>query len=99
VFTVRSVLGKVTVWPDTAVAVPIPGHAVAPDGRFVVVTVQFKAVPFTVKSAGNVTWTSASVWTVRALAQTVPLVAVAAFILSSLNVASRNVAALALGVA
>lgn len=51
----KLVLGNVTVWLETEEAVLIPGHAVAPDGRFVVATVQLLAVPLTVKPVGNVT--------------------------------------------
>lgn len=54
-------LGNVTVWPETFVAVPIPGQAVAPDGRFEVVTVQFEADELTVKPAGKNTATFATV--------------------------------------
>ena len=75
--------------PDTAVAVLIPGHALEPAGRLVVVTVQLAAVLFTVKSVpvwvGNVTSTDASVEAVAAVdvvAQIVPPVVVTAFIRS-----------------
>jgi len=53
--TTKSPLEKVTVWPETALAVPILTQAVAPDGKLVVVTVQFEAVVLTVKPVGKVT--------------------------------------------
>ena len=45
--TVSVLLGNVTAWPVTFVAVPMPGHAVPPLGhaRFVVVTVKVEAAP------------------------------------------------------
>src|SRR6185369_4239749 len=81
--TTRSVLEKVTTLPVTLVAsAPIPGHAMAPLGKFVVVTSQFVAVAFTVKSVpatvGKVICTSDSVPTVCGFAQMVPPVAVEA---------------------
>lgn len=71
---VKSLLGKVTVWPETKVAVPMPGQAVLPDGRLVVVTVQLEIVVLMVKSCGNVIAIlfSTSVVPVEGLAQTVP---------------------------
>jgi hypothetical protein len=86
--TDKSLEGKVTVWLETAVAVPMPLHAEDPEGRFVVVTVQLEAVPLTVNPEGNVTWTLASVAAVLGLAQTVPPVVVEAFKRSSLTYAS-----------
>lgn len=73
--TVKSVLGKVTVWLVTLVAVPIPGHAVPPDGqaKLVVLTVKVPAAP-KVYPVGNTTCTLASVEAVVGLAQTMPVV-------------------------
>jgi hypothetical protein len=72
----KSVLGKVTVCPATAVAVPIPGQAVWPESKPVVVTVQLLAVVLSVKPVGNVTWTLATVEaTVPGDAHTLPPVA------------------------
>lgn len=52
---VKSELAKVTVCPETVVAVdPIPGQEVEPDGRFDTLVVKFDAVWETVKSLGKV---------------------------------------------
>ena len=63
----------------TLVAVPMPGQAVWPLSKPVVVIVQLPAVPSTVKPEGKVTTTWASVeakLAVDGVAQTRPLVAV-----------------------
>lgn len=90
--TLKSPLGKVTVCPDTADAVPIPTQAVEPEGMSVVATVQFDAVEFTVKPVGKVTCTSASVPVVDGSAQTNPPVVVLAVILSILKYACAKIA-------
>jgi hypothetical protein len=50
----RSELGKVTIWPDTEVAVAISGQAAAPDGKLLVSTVQFEAAELTVNADGKI---------------------------------------------
>jgi hypothetical protein len=50
VLAVSAVVGKVTVLPVTAVAVPIPGQGVEPAGKLVVVTVQLAGVESTTQS-------------------------------------------------
>lgn len=74
---VRSPLGKVTAWPVTLLAVPMPGQAVPPEGqpRLVVPTTKVAAVP-SVYPVGKVTTTDASVAVLVGLAHTVPVVAV-----------------------
>lgn len=97
VLGVRVVLGKVTVWPDTFVAVPIPGQAVPPEGQpiLVVLTVQLPVVVLTVYPVGKVTCTLASVPPEVWLAQTVPVVGVLVCSLSNLIRVWLSVAALA----
>ena len=52
---VRSPERKVTVFPETALAcAPIPGQAVAPEGREVVLVVQLELVVVTTKLDGKV---------------------------------------------
>lgn len=68
----RSFEGKLTIWPETAVAVPIPGNGVAPEGRLVVVTIQFEAVEFTVKPDGNITCIEFSTPVVEGVAHIMP---------------------------
>ena len=88
--TVKSVLGNVAVLPtlSTAVAVPMPSHAVPPEGqaKLVVETVQFERVVLSVVLVGKPTTTDASVPTVVGWAHTVPVVGVEASIRSNLTV-------------
>lgn len=76
----RLLLGKVTVVPETPVAVEIPGQAVAPERISLVETVQLEEVALTVKFEGNVICISSSVplSDKGVLAQTIPPVVVAA---------------------
>ena len=91
--TVKSVLGKVTFCPETLVAVPMPGQAVAPKGRLVIVVVQLAAVELTPKPVGKVTITIVSTSVVVGLAQTVPPVVAVADIRSRRTAACVSPAA------
>jgi hypothetical protein len=96
VLAVKLELGKVTTCPVTSVAVPIPSHPVAPEGRFEVSTVNVAAKP-NVKPVGNVTTTLDSVTSVTAVfAHIRPVVAVDAFIRSNRTHACCKLAACAL---
>jgi hypothetical protein len=90
VLTVRSVLGKVTVLAvlSAADAWAIPGQAAAPEGhaKLVVDTLQSVKVVLIVVLLGKPTTTEASVEAVTGWAQTVPVVAVLAFIRSKRTV-------------
>lgn len=85
----RSVTGNVTVWPETFVAVDIPGMAVAPSGRSLVVVVQFEAEELTVMPVGNITCKELSVPADSGVAQIVPPVEELTFNLSSFTMAPR----------
>lgn len=54
VFGDKLELGNVTTFPLTEVAVPIPGQAVPPAGRFVTLTVQLPGLAFTVNPDGKI---------------------------------------------
>ena len=94
VFDDRFELGNVTVCEETEVAVPIPGHAVAPDGISLVETVQLEVLP-TANPVGKTTWISTSVPLSDngVCEQISPVVAVVAFALSGRTYTCENVPA------
>ena len=83
-------MGKVTIWPETAEAVVIPGIATEPDGMFPVETDQLDGFELTVKPVGNTTCILLSVPEVCGIAHTMPPVEREVAVLSVLTITPKS---------